>query len=229
MMRDNLFEVVTTSRTFYIQVGIMHASVWSSVWRAVGSTTEVSLTLLSHLRSFPCVPGWQSRGDAQLDQSCLRSHRGPARSREICCNSMCPCPSCETPHVSLFLSQSFTPTLILVIYDFSDVLSWCCSCWELKRELRVYAVLTLWNVIGDTSVDRLLRPRLPPGWARIRSSAWWNQKWLTHVHTQPDLYTHTHAHHILGVALLVPRDIQMCGHRQLLLVLSFSLSSFPLQ
>ena len=33
-------------------------------------------------------PGRQSGGDAQLDQGCLRSHCGPAGSREICCYSM---------------------------------------------------------------------------------------------------------------------------------------------
>lgn len=37
-----------------------------------------------------------------------------------------------------------------------------------------------------------------------------------------------HVHHSFGVALLVPRDIQMCGHWQLFLILSFSFSSFPL-
>lgn len=148
---------------------------------------------LSHSCLAYGVSGWQSRGDAQLDQSCLRSHRGPARSREICCNSTCPCPSCETPRFSFFKPVNYTNI------DFSYL--WFFWCFKLMLQLlgaQTWAAclccVTLWNVIGDTSVDRLLRPRLPPGWARIRSSAWWNQKWLTHVHTQPDLYTHTHTH-----------------------------------
>lgn len=54
------------------------------------------------------------------------------------------------------------------------------------------------------------------------------------THTARSVHTHTHAHtrarahHSLGIALLVPTEVQMCGHRQLLLVLSSSLFPFPL-
>lgn len=131
MMRDNLFEVVTTSRTFYIQVGIVHASVWSSVQTAVGSTTEVSLTLLSLTVISLCTRLTVQRrctAGSKLSQE-------PSWPSEVQGDLL-------QQYVSLSLLRDSTyfcffkpPTLILVIYDCSDVLSWCRSCWELKREL----------------------------------------------------------------------------------------------
>uniref|UniRef100_A0A674NZW1 Pleckstrin homology domain containing, family A (phosphoinositide binding specific) member 1a n=1 Tax=Takifugu rubripes TaxID=31033 RepID=A0A674NZW1_TAKRU len=85
MMRDNLFEVVTTSRTFYIQAD---------------SPEEMH--------------NW-----IKAVSGAIVAQRGPGRSAATVRVLVPP----ARLHVSLFLSQSFTPTLILVIYDFSDVLS----------------------------------------------------------------------------------------------------------
>lgn len=113
MMRDNLFEVVTTSRTFYIQVGGflqsilihalkhcrapwllaclstvgLHSHYFNILIFTPNCLTLLSLSLILSF-SFMSPLGRQSRGDAQLDQGCLRGHCGPAGAWEVCCYSM---------------------------------------------------------------------------------------------------------------------------------------------
>lgn len=125
------------------------------------------------------------------------AQRGPGRSAATVCVLIPP----ARLHMFLFF---FKP----VVYTNIDIsylrFFWCFKLMLQLLRAQTWAAclccLTLWNVIGDTSVDRLLRPRLPPGWARIQSSASWNQKWLTHVHTQPDLYKRTHTHTLITVS-----------------------------
>lgn len=49
--------------------------------------TLLSLSLTLSF-SFMSPLGRQSRGDAQLDQGCLRGHCGPEGAWEVCCDSM---------------------------------------------------------------------------------------------------------------------------------------------
>lgn len=93
MMRDNLFEVVTTSRTFYIQVGGEALTARSSTLCLHFTFHDNIFPPLCHsprsvLFSFTSQLGRQSGGDAQLDQGRLGGHRGPEGTWEVCCYSM---------------------------------------------------------------------------------------------------------------------------------------------